>query len=144
MGKYEPLGQFLSKQKRNRISMTFAEIEKILNAKLPASKTSRAFWSNNPDNNVMTRVWVDAGFETEDVNPQSSSLVFHRKLKRRSKRSNHKNDWNNIFGSMKGMITFAPGFDPTSPAYSAKEWEEIEREWSENWDVLMQPLDLQR
>jgi hypothetical protein len=140
MGKYEPLGQFLKKQKSNRISITFAEIEKILNAKLPASKTSRTFWSNNPDNNVMTRVWIDAGFETEDVNPQSSSLVFHRKSKKRTIRNVRKRDWNSVFGSMKGMITFVPGFDPTSPAYSAKEWEQIEREWSENWDVLMQPL----
>ncbi len=141
MGKYEPLGQFLRKQKRDRVPMTFAEIEKILNAKLPASKSSRAFWSNNPDNNVMTRVWVEAGFETEDVSPQSASLVFHRKKKKPTKGNDKKSDWNSIYGSMKGMITFAPGFDPTAPAYSAKEWEDIEREWSENWDVLMKPIN---
>jgi hypothetical protein len=141
MGKYEPLGQFLRKQKRDRVPMTFAEIEKILNAKLPASKTSRAFWSNNPDNNVMTRVWVEAGFETKDVSPQSASLVFHRKKKEQTQQNGRKSDWNTIFGSMQGMITFAPGFDPTAPAYSAQEWQEIEREWSENWDVLMQPFN---
>jgi hypothetical protein len=135
MGKYEPLGQFLRKQKRDRIPMTFAEIERVLNTKLPASKNSRAFWSNNPDNNVMTRVWVEAGFETEDVSPQSSSLVFHRKKSKQQKKS----DWNSIYGCMKGMVTFSPGFDPTAPAYSNEEWQEVEREWSENWDRLMQP-----
>ena len=134
MGKYEPLGQFLRKQKRDRIPMTFAEIERVLNAKLPASKNSRAFWSNNPDNNVMTRIWVEAGFETEDVSPQSSSIVFHRK-KSLSKNSN---DWDSMVGSMKGMITFAPECDANTPPYSSEEWEEIEREWSENWDRLMQ------
>jgi hypothetical protein len=139
MGKYEPLAQFLRKQKRDRIAMTFAEIEVVLNAKLPASKNSRAFWSNNPDNNVMTRAWVEAGFETEDVSPQSASLVFHRKKAKQQKQANKKTDWHAMFGCMKGMITFSPGYNPTSSAYSAKEWEEIEREWSENWDRMMQP-----
>ena len=138
MGKYEPLGQFLRKQKRNRIPMTFAEIEKVLNAKLPASKNSRAFWSNNPDNNVMTRVWVDAGFETEDVSPQSNKIVFHRKRSLSRKLSKNSKDWNTMVGSMKGMITFAPGCDANTSPYSSKEWEDIEREWSENWDRLMQ------
>lgn len=139
MGKYEPLGQFLRKQKRDRIAMTFSEIEKVLNAKLPASKTSRAFWSNNPDNNVMTRIWVEAGFETEDVNPQSARLVFHRKKAKKQKQPNKKTEWHAMFGCMKGMISFAPGYDLTSSPYSDKEWAEIEREWSENWDRMMQP-----
>ena len=141
MGKYEPLGQFLRKQKRDRIPMTFTEIERVLSTKLPASKNSRAFWSNNPDNNVMTRVWMEAGFETADVSPQSASLVFHRKKKKQQKKVGAKSQWDSMFGCMKGMMTFAPGFDPTAPAYSDKEWEEIEREWSENWDVLMQPVN---
>ena len=119
--------------------MTFAEIERILDARLPVSKKNRAFWSNNPDNNVMTRVWVDAGFETSDVSPQSGSLVFLRKGKAQLKPSAGKGNWRGTFGSMKGMATFAPGFDATSSPYSTEEWQEIEREWSENWDRLMQP-----
>lgn len=138
MGKYEPLGQFLRKQKRNRIAMTFAEIEHIINAKLPASKKSRAFWSNNPDNNVMTRVWAEAGFETEDVSTQTSSLVFHRKTALPKKPKLGKSNWASVYGCMKGMATFAPGFDASSPIYSETEWTEMERVWSQNWDRLMQ------
>jgi hypothetical protein len=142
MGKYEPLGQFLKKQKVNRVKLSFAEIEKIIGAKLPKSKSTRAFWSNNPDNNVMTKEWIAAGFETQDVDTRHSQLVFSKKAE--NSKTASKDKWESLFGCMKGMIIFAPGFDPTSPAYSAKEWEEIEREWSENWDVLMQPLDRQR
>ncbi len=138
MGKYEPLGQYLRKQKRNRIPMTFAEIERVLNSKLPLSKSSRAFWSNNPDNNVMTRVWIEAGFETEDVSPQSGNLVFNRKKQVGNELAKVTNDWNSIRGSMKGMIAYALGYDANSPPYSAQEWDQIEREWSENWDRLMQ------
>jgi hypothetical protein len=139
MGKYEPLGQFLKKQKRSQIKLSFAEIEKIIGAKLPKSKSSRAFWSNNPDNNVMTKEWISAGFETQDVDTKHSQLVFSKKSTNLETAKEDK--WESLFGCMKGMITFAPGFDPTSPAYSAEEWEEIEREWSENWDVLMQPFN---
>ena len=137
MGKYESLGQFLRRQKAERIPMTFAEIERIIGAKLPASKKQRAWWSNNPDNNVMTRIWIEAGFETENVNPQSGRLVFHRKPKSPRKTRNAKANWESVFGSMKGMITFSSGFDAAASPYSEFEWEEIEREWSNNWDQLM-------
>lgn len=136
MGKYEPLGQFLRKQKRNRIPMTFTEIERIIGAKLPASKKSRAFWSNNSDNNVMTKEWMAAGFETENVDTKVGELLFVREGKAAEPKSN----WDQIYGCMKGVVKYAPGFDATAPAYTAMEWEEIEREWSANWDTLMQPF----
>ena len=78
MGKYEPLGNYLRSKKLERIAMSFAEIERIINAKLPPSKLHRAWWSNNPDNNVMTREWLDAGYETESVDTASGRLVFRR------------------------------------------------------------------
>jgi hypothetical protein len=138
MGKYEPLGQFLKKQKRDRITMTFVEIEKIIGAKLPKSKLNRAFWSNNPDNNVMTKEWVGAGFETGEVDTRKGELVFRKKIQRHKHgESGESAPWKSIYGCMKGMITFAPGFDATSPAYSAEEWAEIEREWDRNWDELL-------
>ena len=118
MGKYEPLGQFLRKQKRDRIPMTFVEIEQVLNAKLPASKNSRAFWSNNPDNNVMTRVWVEAGFETSNVNTKVGELLFVRE----GLETKPKNNWEQIYGCMKGVVKFSPGFDPTEPAFDEKDW----------------------
>ena len=59
MGKYQPLGQFLRKQRTNEVPLTFREIEKIIGAKLPPnSQHYRAWWSNNPFNNVMTKVWL--------------------------------------------------------------------------------------
>jgi hypothetical protein len=82
MGKYEPLGQFLRKQEAEFLPMRFAEIERLLGDKLPASsKEHRAWWSNNPSNNVMTRQWLDAGYETEAVDLAAERLVF-RKVKR--------------------------------------------------------------
>lgn len=118
MGKYEPLGQFLRAQRRERIAMSFAEIERILGRKLPASKQHRAWWSNNPDNNVMTREWLEAGYETESVDIPAQKLVFRRKAKAGQKSGPRPS----IFGCMKGMATLAPGFDFTESPFSDDEW----------------------
>src|SRR3954466_6731397 len=79
MGKYEPLGQFLRKQRTQEVPLTFREIEKITGVKLPPkAQHQRAWWSNNPDNNVMTKVWLPAGFANAQVDMESRKLVFRR------------------------------------------------------------------
>ena len=35
----------------------------------PTAQAQRAWWSNNASNNVMTRVWLEAGFRTERLKP---------------------------------------------------------------------------
>ena len=117
MGKYEPLGEFLAAQTRERIPMTFSEIERILKCKLPVSKKHRAWWSNNPDNNVMTRAWLAAGYETEAVDVASGKLIFRRvKKKEPAVRPS-------IFGCMKGLFTLAEGYDPTAPMDLEPDWD---------------------
>ena len=122
MTKYEPLGKFLSAQSRERIPMTFAEIERLLNARLPPSKQNRAWWSNNPNNNVMTRQWLKAGYETEAVDIAGEKLVFKRVKGTPGARRPEAGQRKSIFGCMKGMITFAPGFDPTAPTFAEEDW----------------------
>jgi hypothetical protein len=124
MRKYEPLGQFLRKQKRSRIQMTFAEIETIIGTKLPRSKSSRAFWSNNPDNNVMTKEWIGAGFEAKSVDTRAELLIFSRLAKKSDTEVQELGlqRWNNIYGCMKGMVTIAPGVDITKPAIDIDDW----------------------
>ena len=71
MSKYTPLADYLQKasgQKKSPVEMSFRDIEKVLGFRLPNSAyRQRAWWSNNVHNNVMTRVWKNAGFVTEDV-----------------------------------------------------------------------------
>src|SRR6185295_3680278 len=79
MGKYQNLGAFLQKQRAREVPLTFREIEKITGAKLPPrAQHHRAWWSNNPSNNVMTKVWLDAGFESTQVDMSARKLVFRR------------------------------------------------------------------
>jgi hypothetical protein len=77
--KYEPLTAYLRAQRGSRVRMSFVEIERVIGAKLPSSSAShRAWWSNNPLNNVMTKAWLDAGFESEQVDLSGRKLVFRR------------------------------------------------------------------
>ncbi|MEQ1406465.1 hypothetical protein ABK249_16155 [Neorhizobium sp. Rsf11] len=121
MGKYEPLGEYLRKQSRTQIPMTFREIERILGRELPASKSHRAWWSNNASNNVMTKQWLAAGYETEAVDIAGEKLVFRKvedtlpTAKPDHEISDEDLPDHPIFGCMEGTITIMPGADLTEP-----------------------------
>ena len=77
--KYQPLTAHLRAQRASRVPMSFAEIERVLGTKLPPSASShRAWWSNNPTNNVMTKAWLEAGFQSEQVDLDGRRVVFKR------------------------------------------------------------------
>lgn len=121
MSKYEPLGAFLRAQKTERIAMSFAEIERILKAKLPPSKQHRAWWSNNPSNNVMTRQWLDAGYKTSDVDPDMGRLVFLRDGK--VQRSGNVSDFWERMKSLKGLVTVLDEESLVRPVFDEADWD---------------------
>jgi hypothetical protein len=136
MGKYDPLRSFLSKQATSEVRMTFSEIEKVIGASLPEkSKRNRPWWSNNPNNNVMTKEWLAAGYKTEQVDIEGRRLVFRRVAPLRSTEdrltespSNKSPRRHPLFGWLKGTVTIAPGVDLTEPA--DPDWGNIA--WGEN------------
>ena len=114
MSKYEPLGAYLKKQGKNLVPMTFAEIERVTGVKLPASaRKHRPWWSNNAENSVMTKVWLDAGYESEQVDMQKRKLVFRRV---RAPNAGAEKPFHPAWGAMKGLIRIMPGVDLTQPA----------------------------
>jgi hypothetical protein len=121
MGKYEPLGEFLRQQRTQEVSVTFAEIERITGAKLPPkAQHHRAWWSNNPSNNVMTKVWLEAGFESEQVDMAARKLVFRRVGKADPEATASavvkKGERHPLFGALKDVTIIPPGVDLTEPA----------------------------
>src|SRR2546429_8885089 len=124
MTKYAALGDYLRKQRSAEVPMTFAEIERTIGAKLPPSQHHRAWWSNNPWNNVMTKVWLEAGFETEQVDVEGRKLVF-RKVRSTPPSSGKSSSGDSgdkggsvrhpLIGWMKGTVRIAPGVDLTEP-----------------------------
>src|ERR1041385_7087010 len=106
MGKYSRLGEFLRSQRTKEVPMTFAEIERVIGSKLPPNSPQYpAWWSNNPSNNVMTKVWLAAGFRTEQVDIKSRKVVFRRIEQHAPEASvpHAKKDGRHpIFGALKG------------------------------------------
>lgn len=74
--KYAPLTDYLAARQGRPITMTFGDVERVVGRPLPASKHYRAWWSNNPTNNVMTRAWLAAGFKTANVDITAERLTF--------------------------------------------------------------------
>ena len=116
MSKYEALGDFLKSQRADRVPMSFAQIERVTGAKLPPSAAKhRPWWSNNPTNSVMTRVWLNAGFESEQVDMAARRLVFRRVVhvggQAEVGRSRHP-----LHGALKGLVRVMPDTDLTAPA----------------------------
>jgi hypothetical protein len=121
MGKYTRLGEFLRAQRTKEVPMTFAEIERVIGGKLPPSSPQYpAWWSNNPSNNVMTKVWLSAGFRTEQVDVKSKKVVFRRVEQSPSESPMlppvRKGERHPIFGALKGLAHIPPGVDLTEPA----------------------------
>ena len=120
--------------------MTFADIERVTGVKLPPkAQLHRAWWSNNPSNNVMTKIWLDAGFRSEHVDMASKKLVFKRVRAPNSHQGRpvsnppcgelgeshyefeHEASANPpkrhpMIGALKGWLNIEPGYDLTQPA----------------------------
>ncbi len=120
MSKYDRLGGFLRNQNHESVPLSFAEIEQITQTKLPPSAHKhRPWWSNNPTNSVLTRVWLDAGFESEQVDMAGQKLVFRRVTKPAEESSASALRSVSIhpaYGALKGLVKVAPGTDLTMPA----------------------------
>jgi hypothetical protein len=168
--KYDALGQFLKTHSSDSIvPLTFAEIEEIIGSKLPPSAYEhRPWWSNNPSNNVMTKVWLAADFETEQVDMTGRKLVFRNVGKmmhefdeiareqgfdlttlanglaeepREFRGTVSKQPRRHpAFGALKGTFTIEPGWDLTKPAMDTDELAEWEANQDRQADMIEQGM----
>src|ERR1700719_2857376 len=128
MSKYSALGEYLRRQRRDVVAMTFSEIERITGIKLPASAHKhRPWWSNNPDNSVMTKVWLDAGFASEQVDIPARKLVFRRvRVPTATAPLPGEKPFHPLYGYMQCLVRIMPGTDLTQPA---------DPEWADRLDT---------
>jgi len=116
MAKYEKFGPFLARQRAPEIKMAFAEIERVLGAPLPASAYKhRPWWSNNPSNNALTKTWLEAGYETTQVDMANRRLVFQRVIKA-APPAEPGQRIRQLLGSLKGLLQIEDGYDLSAPA----------------------------
>lgn len=77
--KYKPLGDFLAARETSPWRATFSEIEAVLGKELPPSAWKySAWWSNDDRSHSQARAWIEAGWETANVDPPGETVEFHR------------------------------------------------------------------
>jgi len=119
VSKYGAFGEYLKRQRHDLVPVTFGEIEKITGAKLPASSRYRAWWSNNDFNSVLTKVWLEAGFKSEQVDMAKRKLVFRRVRGPQPAgiaQTAREKPFHPAYGFMQGLVRIMPGTDLTEPA----------------------------
>ena len=78
-GKYNPLYFHLMRLAGNEWRASFRDVEKVLGFPLPDSaRRYEAWWENNDNRHVQAPAWLNAGWQTDEVNLGKETLVFRR------------------------------------------------------------------
>jgi hypothetical protein len=146
MSKYRTLARFFEAQPSDFLRLTFDEVEREAGFKLPASaRLHQAWWANDRARHVQAKAWLDAGFESEQVDMKAQMLVFKR-VKTEPAPSKPKHGGMSdpareykqaediairepgrspLFGSMKGTFTLVPPSDSEPPPEDPESWEAL-------------------
>jgi len=77
-GKYRYLSDYLLKSGKNIVDLTFSEIEKIIQDKLPPScRKHRALWANS-ESHSLALAWMNVGYRTTDVDMEKETVRFEK------------------------------------------------------------------
>ena len=151
MSSYQPLAQYLKENGSNRVPMSFKDVESVIGRKLPPSAyRHRPWWANEARGHSHAKAWLDAGYETEQVDMASQKLVFRRLAAVRSRLGmaeaprelpRKRTSWRHPRSARsKGTFTIEPGHGLTSPMFADEEWVEIEKQMDEDWDQIEQGM----
>lgn len=79
MGKYDPLAAFLRRQKRDEVSLTFREIERIVSGILPKASADPTWWVGDEGTTAAPhkRAWMSVQF-TPQVDFKAERVRFVR------------------------------------------------------------------
>ena len=111
MSKYEPLNAFLYAHHEERLRLTFAEIEEILNRTLPDSaRKHAAWWANTPNGHSHCKAWYAAGWRTENLDLTAQTVDFVRRAD--PEQITQPSPW----GALAGTVTILDPDALTSPS----------------------------
>ncbi|HWA04473.1 MAG TPA: hypothetical protein VG819_13210 [Rhizomicrobium sp.] len=77
--KYSQLSRYFRAQSAECLPMTFGAVEREAGVLLPPSAHRyAAWWANDRKGHAQARAWLEAGYQTEQVDMSSRTLVFRR------------------------------------------------------------------
>ncbi|MFP4413957.1 helix-turn-helix domain-containing protein [Coleofasciculus sp.] len=93
--KYQPLLEFLRDSNQDEVTLSFAEIEALINNILPDSaRTKRAWWSNRSKGALQASAWMEAGYRAEDIDLEQERVTFRKPPKTQVPRVSDTGVWN--------------------------------------------------
>lgn len=80
MSKYGPLADFLARSNATTITLTFAQIERLVGP-LPPSAGHGWWWANMPrveSQRSHARAWIGAGYQAHTPDVRASTAIFEK------------------------------------------------------------------
>jgi hypothetical protein len=78
LGKYDPLRDHLQTVRSRTWIATFSEIEDVMADRLPRSAHDHQAWWSNSRSHIQACSWLDAGWQTEDLDLKRKRVVFRK------------------------------------------------------------------
>lgn len=80
-GKYRALYDYLAGHEFDRVRLSFAELEAVLDAAVPDSARNwRQWWTNSEESHPHARSWLHAGYEVASLSLGDELVVFERRV----------------------------------------------------------------
>ncbi len=78
--KYHPLFEYLQRQGQETVSLSFTDIETVMDSSLPASaRTQKNWWSNRDSASALQAgAWIHAGYHVEAVDLHHQTVTFQK------------------------------------------------------------------
>jgi DNA-binding transcriptional regulator YiaG len=81
--KYQPLLEYLRECDRVEVTLTLAEIEALMQDRLPDSaRNKRSWWSNRRKGALQASAWMEAGYRVEAVDLDEQRVTFKKAIVR--------------------------------------------------------------
>ena len=77
--RYAPLAAWLQNQEQNKVTLSFQDIETIIQDTLPSSaRKHRNWWANDSVGHSQSKQWLDVGWRVSNINLSEEQVVFSR------------------------------------------------------------------
>jgi DNA-binding XRE family transcriptional regulator len=77
--KYQPLLEYLQRSDRPEVTLTFSEIEKLMEDTLPESaRKERRWWGNRSKGALQASAWMNAGYVVGEVDLCRECVTFRK------------------------------------------------------------------
>ncbi|MCB0094703.1 MAG: helix-turn-helix domain-containing protein [Caldilineaceae bacterium] len=77
--KYYPLYVYLRQRGQDELTLTLAEIERLIGERLPETAHSqRSWWSNRSRGAVQAAAWMGAGYHVEEMDFANGRITFRK------------------------------------------------------------------